>query len=367
MQKTLLFLLLLFGWQTLVSAQQEGLHTQNVVLITLDGLRWQEVFGGIDSALLHHKEFTPHPEALEDQFWAATPAERRTRLMPFFWTTISGQGQLYGNRWKGNKVNCSNSMWFSYPGYSEILTGFADDDRIDSNSKINNPNVTVLEYINTQAGFQNRVAAFGSWDVFPFIVNAERSGVPVNAGFPEKPEGPLSEKEALLYELQAQIPEEWGTVRFDAFTHHFAKEYMRQKHPRLVYIAYGETDDFAHDGAYDEYIKSAHQTDAFIAELWDFVQDDPVYAGNTTFLITTDHGRGTKPLETWKHHGDEIPDAGQIWIAALGPDTQALGEVTTEQQQYQNQLAKTVASLLGLNYQNERPVGEVLPGVVGKK
>ena len=105
MQKTLLFLLLFFGWQTLVSAQKEGLHTQNVVLITLDGLRWQEVFGGIDSALLHHKEFTPHPEALEDQFWAATPAERRTRLMPFFWTTISGQGQLYGNRWKGNKVN----------------------------------------------------------------------------------------------------------------------------------------------------------------------------------------------------------------------------------------------------------------------
>lgn len=368
MQKKLLFLLALWlSSYTFLSAQNDGGTTQNIVLITLDGMRWQEVFGGIDSALLYHKEYTPHPEELESQFWASTPEMRREKLMPFFWNTIAGKGQLYGNRWKGNKVDCSNSMWFSYPGYNEILSGFADDDRIDSNKKINNPNVTVLEFINQQLGFQNRVAAFGSWDVFPYIINAERSGIPVNAGFPERPEGPISEKEVLLYELQAQIPEEWGSVRFDAFTHHFAKEYLRQYHPRVLYISYGETDDFAHDGAYDEYIKSAHQTDAFIADLWAYVQSDPVYAGNTTFLITTDHGRGTQPLETWKHHGDEIPDAGQIWIAALGPDIKALGEVMVEQQLYQNQVAKTVATLLGLDYQNEKKVGEALEAVVGNK
>lgn len=366
-KKLVLLLTILLSSSILLSAQTEARATQNVVLITLDGLRWQEVFGGIDSALLHHKEFTPHPEALEEKYWAATAEARRETLMPFFWHTIAEKGQLYGNRWKGNKVDCSNSMWFSYPGYNEILSGFADDDRIDSNKKINNPNVTVLEFINQQPGFQNRVAAFGSWDVFPYIINAERSGIPVNAGFPEKPAGPLSEKEALLYELQAQIPEEWGTVRYDAFTHHFAKEYMRQQHPRMVYISYGETDDFAHDGAYDEYIKSAHQTDAFIADLWAFVQSDPVYAGSTTFLITTDHGRGTQPLETWKHHGDEIPDAGQIWIAALGPDTKALGEVSGDQQRFQNQVAKTVAVLLGLDYQNKKEVGEALSEVTGKK
>ena len=39
-------------------------------------------------------------------------------------------------------------------------------------------------------------------------------------------------------------------------------------------ISYGETDDFAHDGQYDAYLTSAHQTDAFIRELWDWVQAD---------------------------------------------------------------------------------------------
>lgn len=364
MQKMIALLFLLVTAFTAGNAQNK---TQHVILITFDGLRWQELYGGIDSALLHTKEYTPHPEVLEQAFWAETPVDRRQKLLPFFWSTIASKGQLYGNRWKNNKVDCTNSMWFSYPGYNEILSGFADDERITSNDKINNPNKTVLEFVNEQRGFTGKVAAFGSWDVFPYIVNAERSGIPVNAGFPERPEGKISKEEALLYELQGQIPAEWSTVRFDAFTHQFAKRYLKKHRPRLTYIAYGETDDFAHDGAYDKYIESAKRTDEFIAELWNFVQSDPFYKNKTTLLITTDHGRGTQPLENWRHHGASIPDAGEIWIAALGPDTKALGEVTTEGQLYQNQVAATVAALLGFKYKPNDAAGQPLKTVLGSK
>jgi hypothetical protein len=364
MQKIITFFLLVVATLTIATAQPK---TENILLITLDGMRWQEVFGGIDSILMYNETYTPNPGELKEAFWADTPEERRQRLMPFFWSTIATEGQLYGNRWKGSKVNCTNGMWFSYPGYNEILSGFADDEHINSNDKINNPNKTVLETVNEQPGFTGLVAAFGSWDVFPYIVNAERSGIPVNAGFPEKPQGQISEAEALLYELQSQIPAEWSSVRFDAFTHHFAKLYMQANHPRLTYIAYGETDDFAHDGAYDHYIHSAHQTDAFIAELWAFLQQDPFYAGKTTLLITTDHGRGTVPVETWKSHGADIKGADEIWIAALGPDTKALGEITTEGQLYQNQIAATVAALLGIAYKTEKKAGKPLEKVVQGK
>ena len=37
---------------------------------------------------------------------------------------------------------------------------------------------------------------------------------------------------------------------------------------RIVFIGYGETDDFAHDGKYDEYVMAANRTDRFIKELW---------------------------------------------------------------------------------------------------
>ena len=129
-------------------------------------------------------------------------------------------------------------------------------------------------------------------------------------------------------------------------------EYVKKHSPKLVYIAYGETDDFAHDGEYDHYLKSAKQTDQFIKEIWEYIQSTPQYKDKTTLLITTDHGRGTEPLDTWRSHGTDITGAGEIWMAAIGPDTPALG-VVEKGQYYQNQLAATAAKLLGLEYKIE--------------
>ncbi len=63
-------------------------------------------------------------------------------------------------------MQVTNPHWFSYPGYSEILTGFVEPS-ITSNDKVPNPNVTVLEWLHRQPAFKEKVAAFGSWDVFP--------------------------------------------------------------------------------------------------------------------------------------------------------------------------------------------------------
>jgi hypothetical protein len=361
------FLTLLFALFTLQAAVAQKLKTENVFIITLDGLRWQELFTGADSLLITNKNYTADPLDLKNRFWAETSAERRKKLMPFFWTEIATKGQLYGNRYLNNKVDCSNYMWFSYPGYNEILCGFADDNRINSNNKFNNPNVTVLEFLNRLPAYKGKVAAFGSWDVFPFIINRDRSGIPVNAGF-ETASGPsLSEREKFLNELQSQIPSPWGGVRLDGFTHHYALEYIKKNNPKVVYIAYGETDDFAHDGRYDAYLKSAWQTDKFIEHLWKYVQATPVYKDKTTFIITTDHGRGTVPVDTWKSHGTKIEGSGQIWFAVIGPDTPALGEMNNNAQYYQNQVAKTVAAFLGVDYRNDKPVGELIQSMIKSK
>ncbi len=348
------------------SGYSQQLKTENVFLITLDGLRWQELYTGADPQLIDDKGFVGNPEELKKTFWSDDAYQRREMLFPFIWSELAKKGQLYGNRLYGNKVDCTNGRWFSYPGYSEILTGFADDKQIKSNDKINNPNVTVLEYINRQRKFEGKVAAFGSWDVFPYIINADRSGVPVNAGFMEATGSHLTKNEVLLNTLQEEIPGPWGSVRLDAFTHHFAMEYIKKNSPRLLYIAYGETDDWAHDGKYDEYLYSAQRTDKFIKELWDFVQSHPRYRNKTTFIITTDHGRGTEPKHTWKSHGSDVTGAGEIWLMAIGPDTPATGEVTTEGQLYQNQVAATVASLLGIVYKNSPEPGKAVSSIFGR-
>jgi hypothetical protein len=357
MQKFLIFVFLIVS--NLTNAQPTH-KTENIFLITLDGFRWQELFSGADSALLKNREFTSNSMGMMSIFWHDSLEERRKKLMPFFWTILAAKGQLYGNRWHDNNVNCSNTMWFSYPGYSEILCGFADDERINSNKKIDNPNVTVLEFLNKSPQYKGKVAAFASWDVFPFIINEKRSGLPVNAGYETAIEKNLSEREVFLNELQGIIPGHWESVRQDAFTHHYALEYLKKHQPKVVFISYGETDDFAHDGRYDEYLKSAHRTDQFIQQLWQWAQSQPAYKNKTTFLITTDHGRGTIPLQNWKHHGDEIHGADQIWFTVLGPDTLPTGEQKTAGQVYQNQIAKTAAAFLGIDYTNEKTVGDVI-------
>ena len=345
MKSLFTFGLLLFSFSTVCNAQVE-----NVFLITLDGLRWEELYTGADPWLLDQKKYSSNPDRLKEEYWDDDPQQRRHKLMPFFWTSIKDEGQLYGNRNLDSKVYLTNDQVFSYPGYNEILTGFADSS-ITSNAKVPNKNTTVLEWVNQQDGFKDKVAAFASWDVFPYIINEERSGVPVNAGFDSATEN-LNEREIFLNQLQSETPSPWSSVRLDVFTHHFALEHIKKNRPRLVYIAYGETDDFAHDGDYDQYLDAANRTDSFIKDLWYWVQSEEDYKDKTAFVITVDHGRGEK--DEWTGHGIKIDGASSIWLAMMGPGIKSLGEVSGGEIKYQNQVAATVANLLGLDYQGDK-------------
>lgn len=351
---------LAFCWAT-GTAHAQARQTRNVVLVTIDGLRWQELFAGADSALIRDRRFTPDTADAVRRFWRPDPVARRDALMPFVWSTLVTRGQIYGDRRTGSYVDVTNRHRFSYPGYNEILTGFADP-RINSNNKIPNPNRTILEAVNDLTGFKGRVAMFGSWDVFPFIINEARSGVPVNAGY-DTAAGNISERESWLNALEAQTPVLWPAVRLDVFTHQFALEYMRREHPRLIHIAYGEADDFAHDGRFDHYLDAVHRTDAFLRDLWTFIESQPSYRGSTTVIIVGDHGRGNG--DQWVGHGVGYEGSQHIWLMAIGPDTPARGAAATAQPLYQNQVAATIARLLGVEYASDHPIGQAVDAVLG--
>jgi len=114
----------------------------------------------------------------------------------------------------------------------------------------------------------------------------------------------------------------------------------------MVYIANDETDDFAHQGKYDKYLNAAHDADAFLKELWYFVQSDPYYKDKTTIILTTDHGRGTQPLDTWRSHGNNIQGADQTWMIVLGAQAKKMGEATQEEQLHTTSVAERIMSIL---------------------
>jgi hypothetical protein len=346
--------LLLLG-ASLAAAGEER-RTENVILVTLDGARTQEIFGGLDLEVLASVtgkgkvEDTP----VYKRYWAPTPRERREKLMPFFWKTLMARyGSIAGNRALGSTALISNKHRFSYPGYSEILTGEARDGVIDSNDKLQNPFPTVLERLKKELGLDARgVAAFASWDVLDAIVEHEKGAITSNCGYEpyDHPDPFIRELSA----LQSLAPTPWPTVRHDAYTFRFAKAHLERWKPRVLYLGLGETDDWSHDGRYDMTLDALERTDGFLRELWDLLEASDVYRGKTSIIITTDHGRGNTPAD-WRDHGEKTEGAQYIWIAVISPDAPRRGEWSGAPVAYQSQIAATLCAFLGIDYSAENP------------
>ena len=346
------------------AAPPQSHRTQNVVFVMTDGLRWQEVFGGADRALMNKENGgVSDVDGLRKSYWRETAEARRGALMPFLWNVIAKQGQVFGNRNLRADAYVTNGLNFSYPGYNETLCGFADP-RINSNDKIPNPNVTVLEWLQHKPAFKDKVAAFAAWDTFPYIFNDTRAGFLVNSGYAPLKAIPITPRLELLNLLKAEGPRVWDEEPFDAIPFHTAIEYLDARKPRVLYLSLGETDDWAHAGNYTEYLHAAHRVDAYLKALWDKLQSDSFYRGTTTLIFSPDHGRGEAPV-AWKSHGEKIPDSKYIWMAFLGPDTSAKGERKGIAAVTQNQIAATIAALVGEDYpasqpKSAMPIAEVL-------
>jgi hypothetical protein len=256
----------------------------------------------------------------------------------------------------------TNGLNFSYPGYNETLTGFADP-RVHSNDNVPNPNVTVFEWLNAKPEFAGKVAAFGAWDVFNGIFNKERCGFVVNAGYDPLTAIPATPELALLNALKAETVRIWLDEPFDPIPYRTAVEYLKVKKPRVLFVGLGETDDWAHTGSYPEYLNAAHLGDSYLKELWELVQSMPEYRGKTTLIALPDHGRGVGAK--WTDHGEKIPESKETWMAFLGPDTAGLGERKQVGPVTESQIAATLAALLGEDYhaavaKSGAPIGDVL-------
>ena len=337
-------------------------QTKNLVIVTTDGFRWQEMFRGADSAKIFPKRWFGMDSALKIQmYWGKDQVLRREKLLPFFWNYVAKHGQVYGNRDLGNKMNVTNRFWVSHAGYNEIFTGYADS--VTTNGSGPNPNISLLEVVNKLPGYKDKVAVFASWDEYYDIFNVKRSGLYVNAGWAKMKDPAIGEIQDLLNFQQELLPKPFGpTERLDASTYPLAKLHMKQHKPRVFYLALIDTDATAHRGEYDYYLNSAHGFDKILEDLWGYIQSDPFYKDQTTLLITTDHGRGRG--KEWTSHHNTFPNSDEIWFAVMGPETPPLGEVKKNQQLYQNQLAQTMAEILGIKFTGKDPKGAPVPGVL---
>ena len=343
---------------------QPSKKTENVILVTFDGYRWQELFGGAQKKLLHTKKYVHDLKMIEQKYDDKDFVVRRQKLMPFLWQEMAVKGQIYGNKKLHNKMTLTNRFKFSYPGYNEIFSGWGDK-RINSNDYPDNPNSNIFDFLSTQKGFEGKLFACGTWDAFPRIINVKRNKTAVYVDLKANENGTVKLPDLKYDSWITSIPGHNPYAQTDTLTYHFAKEYLQRNHPRLAFIGFDETDHYGHEGNYDAYLGSANTLDNYMKDLWDFIQSDPLYKDKTTLIITCDHGRGDIPKMEWKHHG-HVLGAEYIWLAVMGPDIKALGEVATKEKLHQNQIAATICKLLGFDYKPDHFAGPPIQEIINK-
>jgi len=344
---------LIWSFLLVASAAAEvsaGRLTHNVILVTLDGVRVQEVFGGLDETIAAHDAVQVYSEIAtgRERYGGATAEARREALLPNFWRTLAPRGVVFGNPSHGNHVKVQNRVLWSTPGYTEIMTGAPRADVTD-NDNLRHPYRTVLEHARDALGLgYGEVAQIGSWQGFKLAASSRDDAflmVGVHDTIPEPWGSPQIDR---LADLRRQVMGLWEEGSNDVLTFRMAQEFLVRNQPRVMWLALVNSDDWGHADRYDRYLEYLHLADSLLGELWQTVQSLDAYRDRTTLIITTDHGRGVQGSD-WAEHDISIPGSDDIWLAVVGPDTPDHGEVSEAGTLYQGQVAATLLQFLGLD------------------
>lgn len=331
-----------------------------LVIITIDGLRWQEVFQGAEENLLTDSKQVRDVKQYRETYWRSTPEERREVLMPFTWGTIAKQGILIGNRNVNSMMQVGNKTNISYPGYCEMMTGMVDE-AITSNDPVNNLHRNVLEVANEDSRYKGKVVMYGSWKSTRFAIHNEQAGIPASVSYEKNVAKKQSPRLKLAERMLEGMPHFWRSEHFDAFTYAFAIETLLADHPKVMWISFGDCDEWAHARKYDLYLDAAKGTDAFIRDIYETLEADKFYRGKTVYLITCDHGRGFG--DEWSSHGSGTRGSEATWFMLLGKGIEPKGETSECGPYYTKQVAVTIASILGIDFTPDggaklSPIGE---------
>ena len=313
---------------TVLAGHDQRAAPPAVVLVTLDGARTEEMFGGLDLAVLKSTlgaKQTAETQPVYRRFWAPTAEARREKLMPFFWGTLMREhGSIAGNRALKSVVSLTNRHWFSYPGYSEILVGAAHDDVIKSNDR-GPESVSDGPRVHSEEDGRRPERRRALW-VVERLQRHRR--IARGSGDDQCRLRSVRVRESCGRAAERAAVSDADAVGLRAprrlYTR-LALSHLATYRPRVLYLALGETDDWAHDGRYDRVLEAYARSDAYLKELWDWLQSQSDYRGRTSLLITTDHGRGRTPTD-WKDHGDKHQGSGDTWVAFVSPDWTKRGE-----------------------------------------
>ncbi|NUP06822.1 MAG: hypothetical protein HOW73_12285 [Polyangiaceae bacterium] len=303
----------------------------SVVLIAIDGVRWQDVFIGTDPRLAES------PPANTD--------ESGEQLTPNI-HALARRGVALGAPDVGEPFSASGPNFVSLPGYAELLQGRPAD--CQENDCESAPTFTLLDAFSNQYD-PERAVAFSSWTNIERVAGSKQCNAIVSAGrtggatrqtlfgLPEI--GPLVDHAAA-----APTTVLGGDYRADSLTIDIALRYLDLQKPRFMFVSLGDTDEHAHHRRYGAYLDALRRADDFVGEVMRIADDWRDDGMDTLVIVTTDHGRA----DDFEHHGRDYPESARGWLVAAGGPVPARGFVASPTRRYLRDIAPTIAALAGL-------------------
>lgn len=324
-----------------LGALEPSRQTRQIVLLTLDGVRWQEVFLGAD------------PKLAAAAGLSLSGITDTAGLLPNMHERFFEGGIVIGAPGEAGGIFASGPHFISLPGYLEILRGRTVPSCLSNDCPpIREP--TILDEIRALPGSSREdAAAFSSWHEIVRAASGDPGSVVVSTG---KTQGSVSELswadphcDRLLVEGQNGSREPGGAAyRPDRHTASVALCYLAAVRPKMLWIGLGDTDEHAHRGDYAAYLDALRFADDFVGAIFDQLANMGEYGQTTTVIVTTDHGRGPE----FPDHGDHI-SASRVFLFMAGGSVPGRGIIGTERAHRLADIAPTIRKLLGMTGEHE--------------
>ncbi len=303
-----------------------------VVLVVLDGVRWQEIFRGVDPELAAGAALGPEARLSAEQ------------LVPTI-HALARRGVALGAPGHGEPFLASGPNFVSLPGYTELFTGRPAP--CQENDCRTPPSWTLADGLASLSG--RPIGVFSSWEPIGAVAAADPSHATVSTGrragynlellASDPVLGPVLERAA-----QSSPSPGHGSYRPDALTAELALAWFEQHRPSYFFLSLGDTDEYAHDGDYARYLGALREADRQIAKLVALTDAWAAEGHRTSVFVTTDHGRSAG----FRDHGRAHPESARAWLVAAGGPIPARGLVSSASARRLRDVAPTLRALLGL-------------------
>jgi hypothetical protein len=327
-----------------------------VVLVVLDGVRWQELFEGVDPEIARRQK-------MPEREWVDAES-----LMPTLHDVLIARGVAVGAPGQGPEMRASGPNYVSLPGYNEILSGrppsHCPDNGCAATRETTLPDELALGTAIDPRG-EVDAAVISSWESIDRAASRGGTDVVVSAGRHHGRSLDVLRTDDTERRLldQASRSSSWpgeADFRPDRYTIDIALRLLETRAPRFLFIGLGEPDEFAHQDNYRGYLDSLRAADRALARLVGTLGRLGERGRRTSIFVTTDHGRSN----AFRDHGGFAPESGRVWLVASGAGIEEKGLVRSEVPHRLADIAPTMRVLLGMNADPRRDAGRAIEEIL---